>query len=60
MGLIPRTDGSGGANGLCTTQECINIADNILGGMALDQGAIDPCTKFDDCKFPQCPTVEVV
>ncbi|KAH7198964.1 uncharacterized protein B0J16DRAFT_392874 [Fusarium flagelliforme] len=48
MGLIPRTGDTGGANGLCTTPACINIADNILGGMALDHSAIDPCTNFDE------------
>ncbi|KAJ4113874.1 hypothetical protein NW768_011404 [Fusarium equiseti] len=48
MGLIPRTGDAGRANGLCTTPACINVADNILGGMALNQGAIDPCTDFDE------------
>ncbi|RBR13312.1 uncharacterized protein FIESC28_08278 [Fusarium coffeatum] len=48
MGLIPRTAVTGGANGLCTTPACINVADNILGGMALNHQAIDPCTNFGD------------
>jgi hypothetical protein len=50
MGIVPYTVRSDGANGLCTTPACINIADDILGSMALDHGRIDPCTDFDECR----------
>ena len=50
MGLIPRTGVTGATDGLCTSAACINVADSILGGMALNHTAIDPCTNFDECK----------
>lgn len=48
MGILPRGSSGYGANSLCTTPACIEIADDILGSMATDHAKIDPCTNFDE------------
>ncbi|KAF5695215.1 endothelin-converting enzyme 1 [Fusarium denticulatum] len=47
MGVLPRRSSGYGANSICTTPACIEIADNILGSMATNHAKIDPCTDFD-------------
>ncbi|KAF4502158.1 endothelin-converting enzyme 1 [Fusarium agapanthi] len=48
MGMLPRGSSGYGANDLCTTPACIEIADNIPGSMATNHAKIDPCTDFDE------------
>lgn len=48
MGILPRGSSGYGANSLCTTPACIEIADDVLGSMATNHAKIDPCTDFDE------------
>ncbi|KAF5641760.1 endothelin-converting enzyme 1 [Fusarium tjaetaba] len=47
MGILPRGSSGYGANSICTTPACIEIANDILVGMATNHTKIDPCTNFD-------------